>query len=531
MFAKLIQAAGEVGQLVVRKEFFLPGQDQKSPDYFQAFAHEQELARRAEPALHLRFTRKISGGDTSEAGGDFTQYLLPCGQTEILGQVLVRLPIQLVKTNGVAVELRMLEHGTHAYTPNILIAELLEAAQTCGASLQKSLALPGIASLCAELAEALLSRSWKPGRHTRFAVQEPKLREIFAPSFADRVVQTWLSMRMEPILERCLIDDTYATRKGKGPLAAIRKVQKYMRQPGHVWCLQLDVRGFFHAIHRPTLLRLWLDHLERQTLPSFSPFSKDTRDLMRFISTALLAHDAADNYTTVSCSRSLLAKVPPHKSLLHAPPDTGMPIGSATSQSFANFYLSGLDHFVKHSLRVKGYIRYMDDLLLLGPDAATLTAWRDAIAAYLHDELRLSLHPGKTHLVPARQGIAYLGYRVYPHHAHIGSRNIKALKARLDFFKHLFWPEAFPFCQKPVRGTWQGLMEAGEIVPPQAPDWLTLKRMESTINSYFGLMGHAESYGLRKMLYHKHFGPLRSFFVPADAGYIAVHVKKLFLHQ
>lgn len=406
-----------------------------------------------------------------------------------------------------------------------LTVALLEAAHDCGRSLQKDLTLPEVAGLCAALARALANRSWRPGRHTRFAVQEPKLREIFAPSFADRIVQTWLAARMEPILERCLIDDSYANRTGKGPLAAIRKAQKYMRQPGHTLSLQLDVRGFFHSVHRPTLLRLWLAHLERQDMP------EETRDLMRFISTAILEHDAAGDFATVASSRPLLVQVPPHKSLLHAAPDTGMPIGSATSQSFANFYLNGLDHFVKHTLRVKGYIRYMDDLLLFGPDAETLLVWRDAVAAYLRDELRLSLHSGKEDLAQARQGIEYLGYRVYPHHLHLCARTVKSLKARLDFFKHLLFPERFPVCQKPVRGTWQGLLETGELAPPVAPDWISLKRMEATINSYFGLMGHADAYRLRRDFYHKHFGPLRAFFVPADAGYSAIHAKKRFLYQ
>lgn len=72
----------------------------------------------------------------------------------------------------------------------------------------------------------------------------------------------------------------------------------------------------------------------------------------------------------------LLRDVPSHKSLLGSPSDTGLPIGSAARQHFANFSLNRLDHFIKHDLRVKGYTRYMDDLLLFGPDAATLSGWR-----------------------------------------------------------------------------------------------------------------------------------------------------------
>jgi stalled ribosome alternative rescue factor ArfA len=144
---------------------------------------------------------------------------------------------------------------------NSFSVELLRAASSCGQSLQKALALPMVASLCSELAEALYARAWKPGIYTRFAVQEPKLREIFAPDFADRVVEAWLVALVEKPLSRLFIEDTYANRKGKGTYAAINKAQKLMRSPGHEWCLQLDVRSFFTSIHRPTLLRNWIDFL------------------------------------------------------------------------------------------------------------------------------------------------------------------------------------------------------------------------------------------------------------------------------
>ena len=208
-----------------------------------------------------------------------------------------------------------------------------------------------------------------------------------------------------------------------------------------------------------------------------------------------------------------------------------MRIRRVASQPSATFSLNSLDHNIKHTLRVKGSSRYMDDLLLFGPDTATLLGWRDAIAAYLKSNLRLSLHPDKELIGKPGRGVEYLGYRIYPHYLHVCSRSVKMLRARLDFFKHLLWPERFPLYQAPMRGTWQHIMENGDLIPPVRPDWPLLKRMENTINSYYGIMGHAQSYKLRKSLYHKHFGPLRSFFFPADAGYTAVNVPKRFLHQ
>jgi hypothetical protein len=419
----------------------------------------------------------------------------------------------------------MLESGTHDSDRARLEVELLEAAYACGRSLQKDLFLPHVATMSAELADRLFTRVWKPGECTRFAVQEPKLREVIAPAFADRVVESWLVTLAETALDRLFIEDSYANRKGKGTLAAVLKAQQCMRKPGNAFCLQLDVRSFFYSIHRPTLLRDWLKFLRGLSL------SAHRLALAEHVSSALLTRVPKENFRTVRSSRSLLMALPVHKSLLHASPDTGLPIGSAASQYFANFYLNGLDHFVKHELRIKSYLRYMDDLLLFGLDSAVLMRQKDAIAGYLHDRLRLLLHPAKTLLSKSSQGIEYLGYRVYPHYLHPCSRTISALKARLDFFKHLFWPERFPVCQKPLRGVWQGLARNGELRPPVTPNWLLLKRMEATINCYYGIMGHAKSYTLRKTLYHKHFGPLKKFFIPADAGYSAIHAKKYLLYQ
>ncbi|OHB77431.1 MAG: hypothetical protein A2W31_15450 [Planctomycetes bacterium RBG_16_64_10] len=87
----------------------------------------------------------------------------------------------------------------------------------------------------------------------------------------------------------------------------------------------------------------------------------------------------------------------------------GLPIGNLTSQFFANVYLNPLDHFVKHKLRVKGYVRYMDDFLLFGDDRAALRRQgrqvREKVA-----ELRLEIHPDKYRLLRSACGVDFAGY-------------------------------------------------------------------------------------------------------------------------
>jgi hypothetical protein len=94
------------------------------------------------------------------------------------------------------------------------------------------------------------------------------------------------------------------------------------------------------------------------------------------------------------------------------PPDRGLALGSYFSQWCGNFYLDGLDHFIKRELRVRAYLRYMDDLVLLADDRAALAELRSAIAAWLEQARGLTLNPKRWHVVPTAEATVFLGYRV-----------------------------------------------------------------------------------------------------------------------
>ena len=89
----------------------------------------------------------------------------------------------------------------------------------------------------------------------------------------------------------------------------------------------------------------------------------------------------------------------------------GLPIGNLTSQFFANIYLDGFDHFVKQTLRVKGYVRYVDDFLLFGPDRSTVRRWGKAAREFLRG-LRLEVHPDKYRLCRSVEGVDFCGFVV-----------------------------------------------------------------------------------------------------------------------
>ena len=115
-----------------------------------------------------------------------------------------------------------------------------------------------------------------------------------------------------------------------------------------------------------------------------------------------------------------------------------MPIGNLTSQFFANIYLNELDHFVKHELHVKYYLRYVDDFVILHRDRKTLEKWQVAIEQYLRDTLKVELHPDKTRIIRLERGTTMLGFRVFYYHRLLKKSNARRILKRLEKFRRLY---------------------------------------------------------------------------------------------
>ena len=113
----------------------------------------------------------------------------------------------------------------------------------------------------------------------------------------------------------------------------------------------------------------------------------------------------------------------------------GMPLGNLTSQFFANVYLNELDQFVKHSLKARFYIRYVDDFVLLGDNLETLIKWRQGIERFLFEKLLLRLHPKRRKLQPISNGIDFLGYIIRSDYILVRRRVINNLNSRLRHFE------------------------------------------------------------------------------------------------
>ena len=239
----------------------------------------------------------------------------------------------------------------------------------------------------AALHEELRDGTYVHGAYHYFYIHEPKGRLVAAAPFRDRVVHHAIVRVIEPIFEKRFIEDNYACRVGKGTHAAMRRALHFAR--GHRYALKCDVSKYFPSIDHEVLMGL---------------VGRVVGDpgVLRLLEGILASHADAE-----------VREWEPGGGLFdYSTRRTGLPIGNLTSQFLANVYLNPLDHFVKHELRVRGYVRYMDDFLLFGDDRGELRVCGERIRAKLA-ELRLRMHTDKYRLMPTGGGVDFAGYVVF----------------------------------------------------------------------------------------------------------------------
>ncbi len=253
------------------------------------------------------------------------------------------------------------------------------------------------------LRRAVLAGTWRPDPVYTLRVYDPKPRVISVPSFRDRVLQQCLAAVLGPRVERRLITDCYACRVGAGTHAALRRARDWART--WKWWVRLDVTRFF-----PTI-----DH-----------------ELVR----AQMAVDLPDVPLRALCERILDAGGTLGGGVHLAGDDlfaplarkAGLPLGSLTSQIWANRFLDPVDHLVKDRLRHRGYLRYMDDMLLFHDDRATLERLARRVEEECH-ALRLRLHPWCVQ--PCAAGVGFVGYRVLRDHVRVRRSSVARAERRL----------------------------------------------------------------------------------------------------
>lgn len=261
-------------------------------------------------------------------------------------------------------------------------------------------------------------------------IQDPKRRVIHIASVRDRILFHAIYRKLYHVFDPSFIYDVYSSRVQKGTHAGInrlevflRKVSKNYSQP--VFVLKCDIRKFFDSVDHSVLI----DLVAKQIIDN---------KLLNLIKLVI-------------------------ESFNHSP-GKGLPLGNVTSQLFSNVYLNEFDQFVKHKLKVKYYIRYCDDFVIVDCRESVLKGLIPIISNFIKNELKLDLHPRKTEIRKIHQGCDFLGYILLLHYRILRTstknrilKNISNIKSKYE----------------------QGLVSES--------------RFTNTISSYLGILNHCKS--------------------------------------
>lgn len=276
----------------------------------------------------------------------------------------------------------------------------------------------------------LSDKQYKHGPYRSFYVYDPKKRHIHKAEVRDRIIHQAIVNILEPIFEPRFIFDSYASRKGRGTHGAVKRLQYFAGKASknytkNCFVLKCDIKKYFDSIQHDILLSI------------IDKTIKDSNILW-------LAESIIKSFETA--------------------PGSGLPLGNVSSQLFANIYLNELDQFIKRELRIKYYIRYNDDFVILDSEKEILECYIPVIRNFLRVRLGLMLHPQKVSIRKYAQGVEFLGYVGLLHYilpkTKTKRRILRKIKKQID--------------------------ELGE-------GDISEETFEQSVQSYFGFLSHAKT--------------------------------------
>ena len=317
-----------------------------------------------------------------------------------------------------------------------------------------------------ELWKDVNSRKYNIGRSICFLVSRPKLREIFAADFRDRIVHHVVMMRLEPLFEEAFINDNYNCRKGKGTLYGVKRLHEQIRQCSNNYtedCYvgKFDMQGFFMSIHKPTLWKMLKEFIEEKY------FGED-KEIILWLVEKIVMHCPQYN-----CIRKtpihMWDRLAKNKSLFTCGDEYGLPIGNLTSQCFANFYLHWFDLYVEDEFGYYG--RYVDDFYIICKDKRHIASFVPYMSNYLYSNLLVKLHPDKIYIQHYKKGVKFIGSvvkgeRIY--NSNVGISNV-----------------------------YMAIHKFNEFI-----DISNAEHLVQSLNSYWGFMKHYNSYKEKKKVFN-----------------------------
>jgi retron-type reverse transcriptase len=219
----------------------------------------------------------------------------------------------------------------------------------------------------------LKNNTYKHGGYQQFKINDPKPRIIHKASVRDRLLHHAVYRILYPFFDKTFVSDSFSCRNNKGTHKAINRFRKFSyivskNNTKTCWILKCDIKKFFASIDQNTLIEILQKYINDENI--------------------------------INLLKKIIFSFRPN----------GLPLGNLTSQLFANVYLNELDQFVKHKLKVKQYIRYADDFVILSDSENYLKAKISIIHEFLKNELKLALHPNKVFIKTLYSGVDFLGW-------------------------------------------------------------------------------------------------------------------------
>lgn len=247
------------------------------------------------------------------------------------------------------------------------------------------------------LREELLNKNYEHNSYEAFYVRDPKLRHIHKASVRDRVVHQAIFKILYQIFDKSFVFDTYSCRKNKGAHKAIRRFKVFAGKISKnnsktIFILKCDIKKFFDSINQEILMDI-------------------------------IKNKIADNDALWLLDMILKS--------FEKDKERGLPLGNVTSQLFANIYLNEFDKFIKKQLKIKYYIRYCDDFVILHCDKNFLINTIVEINNFLIQKLGLRLHDKKIVIRKYYQGIDFLGYVIRPQYIILRAKTKKRILKKI----------------------------------------------------------------------------------------------------
>lgn len=283
----------------------------------------------------------------------------------------------------------------------------------------------------------LKEEKYHPAPYREFTIYEPKMRLIKSLPIKDRIVHQWyIEEFIKPYIVKRFIKDTYACLENRGTHKAAYQVKRYMRikryERKNYYILKCDIKKYFYSIDKNILFKLMQKYIKDQKL--------------------------------LNLTKNIIFDEESLK---------GIPIGNYTSQYFANIYLNELDQFIKQDLKLKYYVRYMDDFIILVDTKKEAQVLLEKIRSFLKEHLELELN-SKSRYYPNHQGVNFCGYVIFEDYLLIRKRSKKDINKKIKTWNMAYLNSS-----------------------------LNEDYVRSSINSWLAHISHADTYRLRRKYLQK----------------------------